>query len=553
LKKILLLLLLLNTILFAQSRKGEFQLAPNTDAHELYVSFSDTVVFQGENYSEVLSDNEAMRLLMDKFSIDFRRGIQLSDEKISALYEAARHNGHDGKSVQKLKNILKLEIKNPTNERLLDLATQLERLDMVEYCSLMPLQPIAPPGDIAPATPNYESNQTYLDANPGVNMRYAWGLGLSGIGIRIRDVEYGFNKNHEELVDRNTYIASGMTISTSATPSYTEHGTSVFGIMYADKGTYGISGMAYGAAEMVLFPEWQQAGYSRVTAVTQSVGNSVAGDVIVYEMQAYGQGSNYVPAEFDNTVWDLTKVATDAGIIVVEAAANGNQNLDSAYYAAYMARGNSGAIIVGGGTDNLLHNRVSYSTYGSRVDVQGWANNVRACGTGDLIMIGGDFNQSYTNFSGTSSATPIVASCVVVLQSYYYGLTGTYMSPSDMRQLLKNTGIPQGTGVVGNIGPLPDMQAAILQINANLSLTQNENISFTLFPNPVTDDVNILVPEVKDSKAQLEIYTALGQKVSEYKLQQGLTTLNISELSQGVYFVKVVDGKRTQTKKIIKR
>lgn len=547
------LLLFFNTILFAQSRKGEFQLAPNTNAHELYVSFFDTVVFQDENYSEVLSEIDGLKQLIAQYDIRFRKGFSISDEKIAALLESAKHNGYDGKSVQKLKNIIKFEIKNPTNERLLNLATQLEHLEMVEYCSLMPLQPIAPPGDIAPATPNYEPNQTYLDANPGVGMRYAWGLGLSGSGIRIRDVEYGFNKNHEELVDRNTFIAPGMTISTSATPSYTEHGTSVFGIMYADKGVYGTSGMAYDATEMVLFPEWQQTGYNRVTAVSQAIANSAAGDVIVYEMQAYGQSGNYVPAEFDGPVWDLTKAATDAGIIVVEAAANGNQNLDSGYYNSYMARGNSGAIIVGGGTDTLAHNRISYSTYGSRVDVQGWANNVLACGTGDLMMIGGDFNQGYTNFSGTSSATPMVASCVVVLQSYYFGLTGTYMLPSDMRQLLKNTGVAQGTGVAGNIGPLPDMQAAILQINQNLSLTQNENISFTLFPNPVTDDVNILVPEVKDSNSQLEIYTALGQKVSGYKLQQGLTTLNISELSQGVYFVKVVDGKRTQTKKIIKR
>jgi len=404
--------------LFAQSRKGEFQLAPNAKEHELYVSFLEELVFQDDNYFQVLSQIDEIKPLLEQYNIRFHKGIPLSDEKINDLFEAARHNGYDGKSVLKLKNIIKLEIKDPSNDRLMDLAAQLERLNIVEYCSLMPLQPIAPPGDIAPATPNYETNQTYLDANPGVNMRYAWGLGLTGSGIRIRDVEYGFNKNHEELVDRNTFIAPGMTISTSATPSYTEHGTSVFGIMYADKGTYGISGMAYDAAEMVLFPEWQQSGYSRVNAVSQSVANSVAGDLIVYEMQAYGQSGNYVPAEFDNTVWDITKAATDAGIIIVEAAANGNQNLDSAYYAAYMARGNSGAIIVGGGLPDISHNRISYSTYGSRVDVQGWANNVRACGTGDFSMIGGDFNRGYTNFSGTSSATPMVASCVVVLQSY---------------------------------------------------------------------------------------------------------------------------------------
>lgn len=552
-KKILFLLLFSTVTLFAQSRKGEFQLAPNTNEHELYVSFFDSVVFQGDNYAEVLSKSDLVRMLIQQYEIIFHKGIPISDEKINELFEAARHNGQDGASVLKLKNIIRFEIKNPTNERLLDLAVQLERLDIVEYCCLMPLQPIAPPGDIAPATPNYETNQTYLDANPGVNMRYAWGLGLTGTGIRIRDVEYGFNKNHEELVDRNTFIAPGMTISSSATPSYTEHGTSVFGIMYADKGAYGISGMAYDATEMVLFPEWQQTGYNRISAVSQSIANSVAGDVIVYEMQAYGQSSNFVPAEFDNIVWDLTKAATDAGIVVVEAAANGNQNLDSAYYASYMARGNSGAIIVGGGTDNLAHNRISYSTYGSRVDVQGWANNVRACGTGDLIMIGGDFNQGYTNFSGTSSATPMVASCVVVLQSYYHSLTGLYLTGPQMRQLLQQTGIPQGTGVAGNIGPFPDMQAAILQINQNLSVAENENIRFTVFPNPVADFLNVLVPELNDSGARLEIYTALGQKLTEYGLRNGLNAFATGTLSQGLYFVKITDGKRTQTNKIIKR
>ncbi|CAM3606858.1 hypothetical protein FSS13T_21530 [Flavobacterium saliperosum S13] len=552
-KKILVLLLFSTVSLFAQSRKGEFQLAPNTGQHELYVSFFDVLVFQDDNYEQVLSQKDEIKELIAQYAIRFHKGIQISDEKTEAFFEAAKQNGHDGKSVLKLKNIVRFEIENPTNERLLALATQLEKLDVVEYCSLMPLEPIAPPGDIAPATPNYENNQTYLDANPGVNMRYAWGLGLTGTGIRIRDVEYGFNKNHEELVDRNAFIAPGMTISTSATPSYTEHGTSVFGIMYADKGTYGVSGMAYDAAEMVLFPEWQQTGYSRVNAVTQAIANSVAGDVIVYEMQAYGQGGNFVPAEFDNPVWDLTKAATDAGIVIVEAAANGNQNLDSAYYASYMARGNSGAIIVGGGIPDISHNRISYSTYGSRVDVQGWANNVRACGTGDFIMIGGDFNQSYTNFSGTSSATPIVASCVVVLQSYYYGLTGLYLTGAQMRQLLQQTGIPQGTSVAGNIGPLPDMQAAILQINQNLSVADNETIRFTVFPNPVTDRLNVLIPQLKDTVARLEIYTALGQKTAEYTLQAGTNEIAFGNLPQGIYFVKLTDGKRTQVKKIVKR
>lgn len=552
-KRVILIFLFFNAFLFAQNRKGEFRLAPNTQQHELYVSFTESVVFNGENYRNVLFQLPEIKALIEEYGAQFQKGIVISEDKTEELFKAAKQNGHDGKSVSKLKNILKVTIDNPSNERLMALASRLEKLDEISYSCLMPLQPIAPPSDIAPTTPNYESFQTYLDVNPGVNMYYAWGLGLTGTGIRIRDVEYGFNKNHEELVDRNAFIAPGMNISSSATPSYTEHGTSVFGIMYADKGSYGISGMAYGATEMLLFPEWQQTGYNRVNAVSQSISSSVAGDVIVYEMQAYGQSGNYVPAEFDNVVWDLTRAATDAGIIIVEAAANGNQNLDSSYYDSYMGRGNSGAIIVGAGTDNLMHNRMSYGTYGSRVDVQGWATNVRACGNGDLIMIGGDFNQGYTNFSGTSSATPIVASCVVVLQSYYHSLTGAYMTPQQMRSLLQSTGIPQGTGVVGNIGPLPDMQAAILQINQNLSASDDEMLVFTVFPNPAADKLKIAIPQSVGDNAGIEIFTALGQKVMAHSLQSGHNEFNIEQLPQGVYFVKVTDGKKSLSKKIIKR
>lgn len=552
-KKIIGLFLFFSISLFAQNRKGEFYLSPNCNQHQLFVSFSETIIFSEENYFTVLVQIPEIKALVDEYAITFYKGIPISEFKIQALHKAAIENGHDGASVLKLRNILRLEIPSATNSKLVALASKLEQLSLIEYCSLVPLSPIQPPADIAPATPDYESNQTYLDPNPGVNMRYAWELGLTGSGIRIRDVEYGFNKNHEELVDRNTFIAPGMTISSSATATYTEHGTSVFGIMYADKGGYGITGMCPDATEMVLFPEWQQTGYNRVNAVSQSIANSVAGDVIVYEMQAYGQSNNFVPAEFDNVVWDLTKAATDSGIIIVEAAANGNQNLDSTFYASYMARGNSGAIIVGAGTSDLLHNRMSYSTYGSRVDLQGWATNVRSCGKGDLIMIGGDFNQSYTNFSGTSSATPMVASCVVVLQSYYYSLTGTYMSPSAMRQLLQTTGIPQGTAVSGNIGPLPNMEAAIGQLNQNLSISENEQLVFSVYPNPLSNYLKMILHQSVNDNSKLVMYTALGQKVLEHSVLSGYNEFNIEKLPQGLYFVKVTNGKKTYTKKMIKR
>lgn len=543
--------------LFAQQRKGEVRLHSDSEEHVLYVAFTSAIVFEGDNYNEQLvMQYPELASVIAEYQLQFEKGIPVSDVQLQALSEAAiRASGND-LAIKKLKNILKVSLPFATNERLLELAKKLEDFNQVEYCALESLKPVVPPFDVPPITSNYESSQTYLGPDPGVNMNYAWGLGLIGSGIRVRDVEYGFNPNHEDLNQVNVAIASGMTINSSATTAYTEHGTPVFGIIMADKGTYGISGMAYGAQEMVLFPEWQQTGYSRVDAVTQAIANSQPGDVILYEMQAFGQGgsssTNYVPAEYSQVIWDLTKAATDAGIIIVEAAANGNQDLDSAFYAPYMARGDSGAIIVGGGLANTSHDRISYSTYGSRVDVQGWAQNVFACGYGDLIQIGGDFNQGYTNFSGTSSATPMVAACVIVLQSYYFGLTGTYMTPSVMRNLLKTTGIPQGTGVMGNIGPLPNMQAAIQQIINNLSVQDESFLAVSIYPNPAENAFSVRLPEAV-VMITLEVYDAIGRKVMYRQNLNTDTEIDIASLPPGMYYVKVMAGGKTTVKKLLKQ
>jgi len=372
----------------------------------------------------------------------------------------------------------------------------------------------------------------------------------------VRDVEYGFNSNHEDLHQENAFIAPGMNISSSATPSFTEHGTPVFGIIMAGNDGYGMTGLAHEVTEMVLFPEWQEIGYNRINAVNQSIQNSTAGDVIMYEMQEDGAAAgfqDYVPAEYNSVIWDLTKVASDAGIVIVAAAGNGNQNLDGSLYSSYMNRGDSGAIIVGGGLSNLTHNKISYSTHGSRVDVQGWAQNVFACGYGTLTMINGDINQGYINFSGTSSATPMVAACAIVLQSYYHGLTGNYLTGPQLRTILKETGIPQGNPSAGNIGPFPNMETALQRVYDDylLSLDVVNTTEFSVFPNPVQNNLKFLTHQDLSGATSVEIFNALGQSVLLAKMPND-KQLDVSNLSSGMYFIKVSDGNQSATKKIIK-
>lgn len=558
-KKILLFSVLLFSIVFyGQTRKNQFLLNPKSEQHDLHISFQ--APFEIENKTALLIQFPELKEIVEEYQLEFEKTIHFSAEKWQEMERNAILNKGEAISVLVLKNIFKIKVAIPTNERLFYLATTFEKFDNVNYASLISLTPIKPPFDIAPITPNFQPNQMYIGSNPGLNMQYAWDLGLKGSGIRVRDVEYGFNKNHEDLNEVNAFLAEGMTISSSATIDYTEHGTPVFGIIMADAGSYGITGLANEATEMVLFPEWQESGYNRIYAVNQSIQNSTVGDVIIFEMQENGATSSeadYVPAEYNSVVWDLTKAATDSGIVIVAAAGNGNQDLDSSLYFAYLNRGNSGAILVGAGTPDLNHNRFLSqnwgSTYGSRIDVQGWAQNIYACGYGDVLMVGGDFNQGYTNFSGTSGATPLVASCAIVLQSYYHTLTGNYLTGPELRNVLKETGIAQGTAVAGNIGPIPNMEAAIQRIYDDyvLSLASQNRTEFSVYPNPVQNEVKFLIAEDFSSTSTLEIINSLGQKIFQIPMPSTMK-LDISFLSNGIYFVKVTDGNQSTTKKIIK-
>lgn len=344
----------------------------------------------------------------------------------------------------------------------LDVARALQALDCVESVEIQSLDVRPPPpGDIAPKTPNLESIQTYRGANPGYDANYARSKGAEGAGVRFSDCEYGYNPEHEDLVDAGIVNRSRGAIHPDVySNNWDEHGTAALGISLAPNNGYGISGIAP-LASGAFYSEWTTSGGTRVTAIQDAIADSDAGDVILLEMQTAGAGGDYGPAELSGTVWDLTKVATDSGIIVVAAAGNGNQNLDGSAYASYMARGDSGAIIVGAGSANATHSKVSYSTYGTRVNVQAWGGSVASTGYGSYARYGDDDRQSYTSgFNGTSSASACVAGVVCAIQSYAIARLGTRLGPSEMRDLLAATGFPQG-GSGGHIGPAVSLSGAL--------------------------------------------------------------------------------------------
>ncbi len=520
------------------------------EKHKVYVCFKDTHFQDTEGFKSFLVSNNAV----------IEKGIKIPENHIKYLKEQSQKLRGNSDSVEKLNRVYKITFSYEDEVVLNKSLEQLSLLDAIEYYVEVSKQsPIQPPTDILPITPSYFLSQGYIQSNPGVNMQYAWDLGYAGAGINLRDIEYGVNVNHEEFNATNTSIAAGMTVSTDVTPAFSEHGTAAIGVVYADNGLYGITGMANELEEVVLFPEWtEENGYDRFFAIEQAIINSVAGDVIMYEMQspAFTQ-DDFVPAEYNELAWDLTKAATDAGIVIVAAAGNGSQNLDLEQFSEYMDRGDSGAIIVGGGSYDINHDRLYFSTYGSRVDVQGWGQNVISTGYGNLYSIGDDFNQNYTLFSGTSSATPIVASCAAVLQSYYYDRSGgDYLTGQQIRDVLVQTGISQGIAtILESIGPLPDMEAAIAYVNANILNNKEYSLNvpqLLVFPNPADDKFTILLKNT-DGGFEIKIFNTLGQVVNSDTTVMNKKEINISELKSGMYFVEIKTQNKTYTKRIIKK
>ena len=124
------------------------------------------------------------------------------------------------------------------------------------------------------------------------------------------------------------------------------------------------------------------------------------------------------------------------------------------------ARANSGAIIVGAGSAGCngvpARARLAYSNYGSRVDVQGYGECVSTTGYGDLYS-GGPNAQYTSGFSGTSSASAMVAGAAAEFSSSYMQTNLTALTPAALKAGLQHGSVQNTSVNPGNIGTLPNM------------------------------------------------------------------------------------------------
>ncbi|OQR53405.1 S8 family peptidase [Bacillus sp. CDB3] len=345
--------------------------------------------------------------------------------------------------------------------------------------------------------PHFEDQEYLKEAPQGINALYAWNVkGGDGTGATFIDLELGWQLNHEDLLKQNkskVELMSGINVG-----GYAWHGTSVLGVVSAEDNNKGNIGITPNANVKVISIIRDNGQKNKADAILSAVENSKSGDVLLLELQEKVRDQDdirFLPVEIQPEIFDAIRAGTDKGIIIIEAAGNGNNvnkgNETGNDLDQYIDRNgkqvlnrqspdfkDSGAIFVGAASSTFPHTRLFYSNYGSRVDVYGWGENVGTLGSDPKLrgrkeanknMDWGEFETNHyrSNFGGTSSASSIIAGAAVSLQGIAKAHGKTPYTPDELRKVLSNpeTGTESKNPAQDKIGVLPDLKAIINNVN----------------------------------------------------------------------------------------
>jgi len=432
-----------------REKPARTRLAPYDDASRIVLKFAE-----GSALRDVAAAERALRLA----GLPPRRLRRLFAPAESEL-DARRERGQR-RSRRVLADLnLYYELEVPAALDAAALCDALNALPAVEL-ALPARLPLPPPVDLPPATPYFVWDQGYRAAAPqGIDADGVASIaGARGAGIALVDVEYQWVLDHEDLELPPAANIDAATLSDPFPEDEGSHGTAALGMLGGRSNSYGVTGLATDSALFVAPANTVQHGYDVGRAVNLAAALLDPGDVILLEQQTWVCGGPLGPVEWYPPWFDAIADATAQGIVVVEAGGNGGQDLDDPSCGDWFDRSvrDSGAILVGAG-DPSTHARLGFSSYGSRMDVQGWGQWVTTTGYGPLF--GPDVRQRYTShFSGTSSAAPIVAGAALAVQGARLARGQAPLDPLALRALLVSTGTPQSGA--GQIGPLPDLRRA---------------------------------------------------------------------------------------------
>lgn len=453
--------------------------------------------YNNTNYIFLSSENIYENIVTSIGKDNFEMKKVISDNT-SFLDEIISKKSPGYENASKLKQFYKVILKNPDKDKskLYEMLRQLKITDY--YMESMVIGEEDPA--INPNNDTYYTQQGYLNAAPqGINAKYVWNNYPNTIenpnkNTNFVDLEQGWLLQHEDHnISSIIYGDNRDGIGTYRG----NHGTAVVGEIAGLDNDKGVIGIAPGVGTVRVSSHFKSSDNSNLhvaEAIIAAIKVMNIGDILLLEVQRWADGAvPRMPTESDLADLEAIKLATARGIIVVEAAGNGGNNLNFLSHNGEANQGkrtfnrampdfiDSGAIMVAACSSSVPHVRLDFSNNGNRIDCFAWGENVYTAGYANnpnqaFAQPNGvgsiDENDSYTfRFSGTSSASPIVVGAALLVQSYCKNNLGITLSPQQMRNILSNSdtgtlayndagvdaaGNPTG-GVNNNVGVMPDL------------------------------------------------------------------------------------------------
>ncbi len=396
-------------------------------------------------------------------------------------------------------------------------------------------------------------------ADADIDMELAWDIEQGDQSIVLGVLDSGLKMDHPEFAgriwtngadtpngsddDNNGYIddSAGWDFANNDNDPNDDHGhgTNVGGISAANgNNSIGYAGVDWNCQVMAckILDQNNSGFYSWwADAIYYAVDNGA--DVL--NMSVGGSG-------FSTTLEDAVNYAYNNGVTIVACMMNEDNNVT--YYPA----GFQNTIAVGATNPNdertspFFWSASSGSCFGSHIDVVAPGNYIYG--------LSHTSNTNYDSYwGGTSQATPLVAGLSTLLKAQNPGRT-----PDEIRTIIRNTAEDQ----VGNssedlagfdnyygYGRINAHQALLFG-TSGLSNISNDELYVRIYPNPGQQFTIISFDQDNNEQKTIELIDESGRILSTTKTSSSQVEVNLSNYSQGVYFVKIIQGEMIILKRI---
>jgi len=89
-------------------------------------------------------------------------------------------------------------------------------------------------------------------------------------------------------------------------------------------------------------------------------------------------------------------------------------------------------------------------------------------------------------------------------------------------------------------------------LSVSLGISENNLLSFEMYPNPVSDLLNIQLP-TSTEKAEVSVFDYTGRLVSSKTISSNDTAIDVQKISKGIYMIRVAANNKIGVQRLIKK